>query len=211
MELGEAIRRRREELKLSQEYVAERLGVSRQAVSKWETGQSEPTAGNLVQLAEVLEIGLSQLVDPYGSGREAAAPEGEPPRKKPNLILRANLIRIAIISQAAALFSCTSAIYQLRHPDCPDKGLYRGALLFDLLWLLLSSVWMAANHRWEPDPDRRRKNTRIELGYCCAQLLAGLLTVRFGMGLVGAALVIALCLVYILYVNPRFMSRRLTR
>ena len=76
MELGEAIRRRREELRLSQEYVAERLGVSRQAVSKWETGQSEPTAGNLVQLAEVLEIGLSQLVDPYGSGREAAAPRG---------------------------------------------------------------------------------------------------------------------------------------
>ena len=56
-----------------------------------------------------------------------------------------------------------------------------------------------------------RKNARIELGYCCAQFLAGLLTVRFGMGLVGAALMIALCLVYILYVNPRFMSRRLTR
>ena len=64
MELGEAIRRRREELKLSQEYVAERLGVSRQAVSKWETGQSEPTAGNLVQLAEVLETTVDTLFRP---------------------------------------------------------------------------------------------------------------------------------------------------
>ena len=37
MSLGENIRKKREERKLSQEYVAEKLGVSRQAVSKWET------------------------------------------------------------------------------------------------------------------------------------------------------------------------------
>ena len=40
MALGENIKSRREELKLSQEYIAEQLGVSRQAVSKWETGGS---------------------------------------------------------------------------------------------------------------------------------------------------------------------------
>ena len=56
MNLGENIKRRREQLKLSQECVAERLGVSRQAVSKWETGLSEPTTGNLIQLAEVFEM-----------------------------------------------------------------------------------------------------------------------------------------------------------
>ena len=44
MTLGERIRNRREKLKLSQGYVAEQIGVSRQAVSKWETGQSEPIA-----------------------------------------------------------------------------------------------------------------------------------------------------------------------
>ena len=35
MSLGENIKAKRNELKLSQEYVAEQLGVSRQAVSKW--------------------------------------------------------------------------------------------------------------------------------------------------------------------------------
>ena len=40
MVLGERIRSRREKLKLSQGYVAEQIGVSRQAVSKWETGVS---------------------------------------------------------------------------------------------------------------------------------------------------------------------------
>ena len=51
MSLGENIKAKRNELKLSQEYVAEQLGVSRQAVSKWETDQSEPTAKNLTELA----------------------------------------------------------------------------------------------------------------------------------------------------------------
>ena len=40
MALHENIRARRTQLKLSQEYVAEKLGVSRQAVSKWENGVS---------------------------------------------------------------------------------------------------------------------------------------------------------------------------
>ena len=73
MTLGESIKKRREELKLSQECVADRLGVSRQAVSKWETGQSEPTASNLIQLADILEISLSQLVEPQKGEEEPAA------------------------------------------------------------------------------------------------------------------------------------------
>lgn len=64
MSLGENIKNKRNELKLSQEYIADQLGVSRQAVSKWETGQSEPTASNLIQLAELFEISLSELVHP---------------------------------------------------------------------------------------------------------------------------------------------------
>ena len=58
MSLGENIKAKRNELKLSQEYVAEQLGVSRQAVSKWETDQSEPTAKNLTELAAIFQISL---------------------------------------------------------------------------------------------------------------------------------------------------------
>lgn len=47
MSLGQNIKKKRQQMKLSQEYVAERLGVSRQAVSKWETNQSEPSMKNL--------------------------------------------------------------------------------------------------------------------------------------------------------------------
>ena len=114
MNLDENIKNRREELKLSQEYVAERLGVSRQAVSKWETGQSEPTASNLIRLTEVFEISLSELVDPKKNDEEQSTSEKEWHGKKPNLILRANLTKWAIIFQAAFLNSSVTFINNLK-------------------------------------------------------------------------------------------------
>ena len=50
-------------MKYSQEYVAEKCGVSRQAVSKWGTNQSEPSMKNLIELAELFQISLSQLTE----------------------------------------------------------------------------------------------------------------------------------------------------
>ena len=47
---------------MSQEYLAEQLGVTRQAVSKWESGTSEPNTANLVALAKLYGISLDELV-----------------------------------------------------------------------------------------------------------------------------------------------------
>jgi len=51
MTIGNRIKALRTEKKLSQEYLAEKLGVSRQAVSKWESGASSPSTDNLIALA----------------------------------------------------------------------------------------------------------------------------------------------------------------
>ncbi|WP_113928770.1 helix-turn-helix transcriptional regulator [Bacillus sp. P14.5] len=64
MTLGSKINNRRKSLKLSQEYVGEQLGVSRQAVSKWETNQSEPSTDNLLKLADLFDIDIKELVSP---------------------------------------------------------------------------------------------------------------------------------------------------
>lgn len=64
MRLEENISAKRRERKMSQDYVAEQLGVSRQAVSKWETGKSVPNMSNLTQLAALFEISLSELAEP---------------------------------------------------------------------------------------------------------------------------------------------------
>lgn len=72
--LHENIRARRTQLKLSQEYVAEKLGVSRQAVAKWEAGKSEPTAANLARLAALFEMNVSDLAAPPDAAVQKASP-----------------------------------------------------------------------------------------------------------------------------------------
>ena len=51
--LGEALKEHRTRCKMTQEFVAESLGVSRQAVSKWESGISDPSTSNLGSMSIV--------------------------------------------------------------------------------------------------------------------------------------------------------------
>lgn len=60
--LGEVLKQRREDCKMTQEFVAEALGVSRQAVSKWETGASDPSTSNLVALAKLFGATAEELL-----------------------------------------------------------------------------------------------------------------------------------------------------
>ena len=60
--LGEVLKRRRTECKMTQEFVAEALGVSRQAVSKWESGASDPSTANLIALAKLFGFGAVAVV-----------------------------------------------------------------------------------------------------------------------------------------------------
>ena len=60
--LGEAIKEHRIRCQMTQEFVAERLGVSRQAVSKWENGTSDPSTSNLLALAKLFDISAEELL-----------------------------------------------------------------------------------------------------------------------------------------------------
>ena len=51
-----------EECRMTQEFVAEALGVSRQAVSKWESGASDPSTANLIALAKLLGTTPEELL-----------------------------------------------------------------------------------------------------------------------------------------------------
>ena len=60
--LGDALREHRTRCKMTQEFVAESLGVSRQAVSKWENGTSDPNTSNLIALAKLFGISAEDLL-----------------------------------------------------------------------------------------------------------------------------------------------------
>ena len=76
---------------------------------------------------------------------------------------------------------------------------------------VICSIWMTSNHRFEPDKQQRRKNINIELGYCVIMLLVALIDVYLRLGVIGVIILLPVMLVYILYINPKFMNRKLAK
>ena len=60
--LAQAIKNHREAKGYTQEFVAEKLGVSRQAVSKWEKGTTEPSTSNLFALAKLFDMPIEEFM-----------------------------------------------------------------------------------------------------------------------------------------------------
>ena len=71
--LGEVLKEHRVRCKMTQEFVAESLGVSRQAVSKWETGTADPSTSNLLALAKLFGVSAEELLQSVEKG----APDAE--------------------------------------------------------------------------------------------------------------------------------------
>ena len=73
MSIGDRIIELRKQKALSQGQLAEIVGVSRQAVSKWESGQNSPDTIKLIHLADILDTDVEYLA----TGRKT--PKEEPP------------------------------------------------------------------------------------------------------------------------------------
>ena len=292
MTFSEKLIRLRRREGLSQEVLAEVLGVSRQAVSRWEQGTALPDGGKLLPCARQFGVSVDWLLDDAQDWEAQAAPAAPGkarslawtigggvlaglsllgllvmgilssvfpavyteaplganwvrsyaglsgflkvhrlewlfalclmtaavglwillrPRLRraveKNPVLQSNLVLLPIAAQAGLVYSTAQCLWWMRQ----GRGDYRGAFWFSLVPLALASAWMAWNLMKEKDPARRRKNSLIELSYCVGQLFIGILTADGGMGLVGAALNLILCLFYVLWINPRYMGRRFSR
>lgn len=111
MGLQENLTRLRHERNLSQEELAEQLGVSRQTVSRWEVGTVIPTADNLLALGTLYGVSVEELVD--GKVEEGSAVRqgekadpvkdmpSEPPKPKEKRKLKGQFL-LAVIGLTAA-------------------------------------------------------------------------------------------------------------
>lgn len=61
--LGECLKEHRIQCKVTQEFVAETIGVSRQTVSKWENGSSDPSTSNLFALAKLYGLSVQEILN----------------------------------------------------------------------------------------------------------------------------------------------------
>lgn len=60
--LGETLKAHRTQCHMTQEFVAESLGVSRQTVSKWENGSADPSTTNLLAVAKLYDVPAEELL-----------------------------------------------------------------------------------------------------------------------------------------------------
>lgn len=111
--MGNIIRRKREEAGISQERLAELVGVSRQAVSKWELGQAQPTLDNLQRIEVALELPSGTLT--------TASKETAPEAAKPSAACkRASAAVLAVAAAALVFFLGRSSVLREQAEAVPE-------------------------------------------------------------------------------------------
>lgn len=101
--LGERLFELRKSKNLSQEDVADKLGVTRQSVSKWETNQSTPDFDKIVPLCELFEITTDELLK--GESKKI-----EPERKEEKVLTKEDVRKKSAEVVSTFIFICVLAI-----------------------------------------------------------------------------------------------------
>lgn len=99
--LSDNIKNYRKKNNMSQDELAEKLGVSRQSISLWETGQTQPTIDNIIALAKVFNISSDMLLG--GSENIDISQKKAPAGKAPNKKRKTGLIIALIVTVVLAV------------------------------------------------------------------------------------------------------------
>ena len=201
MRLSDKITHLRKSKRMSQEQLAAELGVSRQAVSRWEMDATKPDANNILQISKLFGVTTDYLLN-----EEYESDDDLPKVKESNKLLQANLTWVAIIAHTAFLNSAMRPFHEMR-----DAEMAKTEFLIKIIPLLASSVWMAYNLRYEKDKEQYRKNVKIESIYCMVQTLIFLFGYYSKVYMISTILFITVAMVYILKINPKYMNRQLTK
>lgn len=147
MTTGQKIQALRKGRGLTQEQLAARLGVSRQAVSRWELDETLPDTQNLLPLKEALGVSIDMLLDSAQDLEEPAPQEGpapaaaSPPARPPLGALLKRRFWLLLLPVELVLFVAL-AVWRLgKAPSLALLLLVQGLWLCLLLYLLLLVVY----------------------------------------------------------------------
>lgn len=123
MELKERLAEVRMEHRLTQEELADKIGVTRQSISKWERGVISPSAINLIALGKLYGISLDVLVD----GEPPAVEQEEAPLRKKQLPLKimgaAAAAALVLLVSASSVVTIVSAVAKEKEPEEPEDNI----------------------------------------------------------------------------------------
>ena len=113
LELVEKLQKLRKDNNLSQEQLAEKIGVSRQAISKWERGEATPDSDNLICLAKIYNISLDELIS---SKEEKGNTNMNEESKKTELMKIKDYVLVALLSIVTIIYLILGFTLSLWHP-----------------------------------------------------------------------------------------------
>ena len=125
--LGDRLRSRREAHGLSQETLAGKLHVTRQTVSGWERGRSEPDIASLQSIAEIYGVTIDVLLD-----NVAAEPTGEPMKQAALFIMAAGFALCGLVVWGGITGRCGFAAVAFCATGC--------VFINPFLWFTLSGA-----------------------------------------------------------------------
>lgn len=114
---------------LSQQDLADRLGVSRQAISRWETGAVQPLADSVRGLAQVFQVSTDYLLnDDLDDPTPLHSPQPAPPQEEPTPTRKHRKWLLALAALVAAtvlvLVTAVSTAYYLQWKERQPVSMY---------------------------------------------------------------------------------------
>lgn len=131
MTLGQRIAQYRKAAGLSQETLGERVGVSRQAVSKWETDAAAPDMENLIALARIFGVSLAELTETPEPPETPPVRSGPRRARRPLWLFLGCLLALVLITMGIYLWSNRNVVPS--EEAVADPSLFP-ATDFALLW-----------------------------------------------------------------------------
>ena len=131
MTLGQRIQELRKGLNLSQEELGEKMGVSRQAISKWEGDQTIPELDNLISLSRLFGLTVGQLLGVEQPAPAAPAAPLKTPRRIKFLLSGMGAAILILTIMVGALWSQVLALNRQAIADeeyvFTDRGIFQAA------------------------------------------------------------------------------------
>lgn len=110
----------RKQQDLSQQDLADRLGVSRQAISRWETGAVQPLADSVKSLAQVFQVSTDYLLnDDLDTPTPPPTAQPAPPQEKPKSARKHRKWLLALAALVAVAAIAGTALYHKWKEDRP--------------------------------------------------------------------------------------------
>jgi len=149
MTMGEKILNMRKARGWSQEELAEKIGVTRQAVSRWESGSAKPDADKIIAVCDLFGVSADYLLRESYAGEGPAPTEVSPKNDKHYLLNAGQIFGMLLVALAIVMVFVVAMLASIYPHTMHMNGVdYRGFVGYimcnDLEWLMYVCGGMAS-------------------------------------------------------------------